>query len=147
MDCRFEEKNGEISIEQLKACGDELYEADFLIFNTHSWPKRSVDFKDYGSDFAAVGPEAAEFIRMELPKVKAVAIDTLSIENIAYGRANGFRTHKAFLDPDRTEHTIRIFEDVNPEPIIGKKLVSAFTSHLRIHGDACICNIVVEIED
>lgn len=147
VNCPFEEKNGEISVEQLKACGDELYEADFLIFNTDSWPKRSVDFKDYGSDFAAVGPEAAEFIRMELPKVKAVAIDTLSIENIANGRGNGFRTHKAFLDPDRSDHTVRIFEDINPEPIIGKKILSAFTAPLRIHGDACICNIVCEIED
>ena len=88
-----------------------------------------------------------EFIRLQLPKVKAVAIDTLSIENIAHGRENGFRTHKAFLNPELSDHTIRIFEDVNPEPIIGKKLLSAFTAPLRIHGDACICNIVVEIED
>lgn len=112
-------------------------EADLIIFNTNSWPKRPVDFADYGSDFAALsGPSAAEWMRMNLPRLKAVAIDTLSIENIAIGKTNGFRTHKAFLDPARTDHTIRIYEDVNPGPLVGKKLLRAFCSPLRIHADA-----------
>ena len=131
----------------LEKLGDELYEADLIIFNTNSWPKRPVDFKDYGSDFAAVGAECAEWMRMNLPKLKAVAIDTLSIENIAIGKENGFRTHKAFLDPARTDHTIRIYEDVNPGPIAGKKLLRAFCTPLRINADACICNIICEIAD
>lgn len=148
VDCPATKDNDLITVEHLKACGDELYEADFLIFNTHYWEKRSVDFDDYANDFPAVGAEAAEFIRTELPKVKAVGIDTLSIENIAMGRENGFRTHKAFLNPDLPNDTICIFEDVNPEPIIGKKLLRACTVPLRIVGrDASICNIVVEIDE
>ena len=146
VDCPFNEKNGLITIDMLKAIGDELYMADMLIFNTHSWPKRKIDFSEYGSDFPAVGAEAAEWIRKELPKIKAVAIDTLSIENIALGKENGFRTHKAFLDPAKSDHTIRIYEDVNPEPLLGKKLLRAFSTPLRIHADACICNIICEIE-
>lgn len=146
IDCPFKEKNGLITIDMIKAYGDEVYEADFLIFNTNSWPMRSVDFKEYGSDFAAVSAEAAEWIRAELPKVKAVAIDTLSIENIAIGKENGFRTHKAFLDPSKSDHTIRIYEDVNPEPLVGKKVLRAFSSPLRIAADACICNIICEVE-
>ena len=86
-------------------------------------------------------------MRMNLPKLKAVAIDTLSIENIAIGKQNGFRTHKAFLDPARTDHTIRIYEDVNPGPVVGKKILKAFCSPLRINADACVCNVVCEIED
>lgn len=147
LDCPFEEKNGLITVEMLKKLGDELYEADLIIFNTNSWPKRPVDFEDYGTDFAAVGADCAEWMRMNLPKLKAVAIDTLSIENIAIGKQNGFRTHKAYLDPARTDHTIRIYEDVNPGPLVGKKVLRAFCTPLRINADACICNIICEVED
>lgn len=148
IDVQPDEKNYLIGVDDLKAAGPELEQADFLIFDTHSWPKRDVDFDDYANDFPAVGPEAAEFIRMELPRVKGVAIDTLSIENIALGKTNGFRTHKAFLDPARTEHTVCVYEDVNPEPLEGKRLLSACCVPLRIKGrDASVCNVVVEVED
>lgn len=136
-----------ISVDDIKKYGDEIYEADFLIFNTNTYPKRPIDFKDYGTDFAAVSKEAALFIRNELPNVKAVAIDTLSIENIGIGKENGFATHRTFLNPALPNHTLLIYEDINPAPIVGKKLLGAFCSPLRIHGDGCICNIIVEIED
>ena len=138
-----------ISIEDLKALGDELYEADALFFNTGYWKYRDEDFMKYATGFAAVSPEAAAFIRKELPKIKAVAIDTLSIENTGkdYGVANGFKTHRTFLNPELSDHTILIYEDINPQPIIGKKLLKAFCTPCRIRGDATICNIFCEIED
>lgn len=136
-----------ITIEDIKANGDEIYEADALFFNTHYWPNRATDFMTYANNFPAVSPEAAEWIRHELPKVKAVGIDTMSIENIANGKVNGFRTHKAFLNPELPNHTILVYEDINPEPLIGKKLLKAYCSPIRIKGDATICNIIVEIED
>ena len=105
----------------LKKLGDELYEADFIIFNTNSWPKRPVNFEDYGTDFAAVGAECAEWMRMNLPKLKAVAIDTLSIENIAIGKQNGFRTHKAFLDPARTDPHDTHLRGREPRPRRGQE--------------------------
>ncbi len=136
-----------ITIEDIKAHGDEIYEADALFFNTNYWPHRGSDFMTYANNFPAVSPEAAEWIRVELPKIKAVGIDTMSIENIANGQKNGFRTHKAFLNPDLPNHTILVYEDINPEPIIGKKLLKAYCSPIRIRGDATICNIIVEIEE
>lgn len=141
------EKNYEISVEDLKAIGDELYEADALFFNTGYWQFRDKDFMTYATGFPAVGPEAAKFIRTELPKVKAVAIDTLSIEVIANGKGNGFATHTTFLDPALSDHTVRIYEDINPEPIIGKKMLKAFCTPLRVRGDAANVNIFCEIED
>lgn len=136
-----------ITVDDIKKYGDEIYEADAFFFNTHYWEKRSSDFMAYATGFAAVSPEAAEFIRTELPNIKAVGIDTLSIENIAKGKLNGFKTHRTFLDPAKAKNTVRIYEDINPEPIIGKKLLMAFCSPIRIRGDATICNIIVEIED
>ena len=141
-----QEKDYLITIDDIKKY-EGLDEADILIFNTGSYKKRSVDFMDYATGFPAVSPEAAEYIRESLPNVMAVAIDTLSIENIPLGMNNGFRTHKAFLDPAKPNGTILVYEDVNVAPIIGKKLVSACCTPLRIVGkDGSNCNLVVEVE-
>lgn len=148
LDVEAKKENDLITIEQLQEYGEELYQADLLIFNTHYYKKRDQNFMEYANGFAAVGAEAAEFIRNELPNVKAVAIDTLSIENIAVGKTNGFRTHKAFLDPDRPNHTILVYEDINIAPLIGKKIVSACCTPLRIVGrDASICNLVAAVQE
>ncbi len=136
-----------ITVEDFKAAGDEIYKADAFFFNTHSWPKRSANFMDYATGFAALSPEAALWIRTELPKVKAVGIDTLSIENIGNGKMDGFKTHRTLLNPALPNHTLLVYEDINPEPIIGKKLKMAFCSPIRIRGDATICNIIFEVED
>jgi len=147
LDCHCEPQEL-ITIDQLTAYGQELVEADFLIFNTGYWRFRETDFTTYSTTFPALSPEAAEYVRTRLPKCKAVAIDTLSIENISQGLENGFRTHKAFLDPGRFPGpTLLIYEDVNPQPIIGQKLKSAFTAPLRlVKHEASVVNIVVEIE-
>lgn len=134
------------TVDRLKSFSPEIYKADLLIFNTHSYLKRDTDFMDYATDFATLSYETAEFIRESLPNVKAVAIDTLSIENFSFGKENGYRTHKAFLDPSRENDTILIYEDINPAPIVGKKLLSACCTPLRIiGGDASICNLIVAI--
>src|SRR5690625_1702726 len=136
-----------IEIEHLKKYAD-LEKADILIFNTGYWKYRDTDFTKYSNDFPAVSPEAAEYIRTQLPNCKAVAIDTLSIENLNEAPDNGFFVHHAFLDHKKyDEPTMLIYEDINPEPLIGKKLKSAFATPLRIKGhDASVVNVVVEIE-
>lgn len=136
-----------ITVQTLKEY-EELYIADILIFNTGYFQYRETNFEKYANNFPAVSPEAAEFIRKELPNCKAVAIDTLSIENLNEAKSNGYFVHHAFLDHERyTEPTMLIYEDINPAPLIGKKLISAFTAPLRIKNrDASIVNIVVEIE-
>ena len=138
-----------IGVDEIRQAGGQaLYEADILFFNTGHWRFRAENFERYCTDFPALSPEGAEFIRAELPKVKAVAIDTLSIENMGIGATNGFATHHALLNPKRySQRTILVYEDYNPQPIMDKKLVSAFTAPLRLKGiDATVVNIVVEIE-
>lgn len=142
------EPNHLITIEEIqKSGGNALAQADIILFNTGQWKFRDKDFKRYCKEFPALSPEAAEFIRVKLPKVKAVAIDTLSIENLERGAQDGYRTHNALLNQEKyTERTILIYEDYNPEPIIDKKLMTAFATPLRIkEGDASLINIVVEI--
>lgn len=142
------EPNHLVSMEELMVAGDALYESDILFFNTGNAKFRSADWDKYRDNFPSVSPEVAEFVRQKLPKVKAVAIDTLSIENIANGKLDGFRTHNAFLNPFKfPQRTILIYEDYNTAPIEGKKMISAFSAPLRIvDKDASVVNIVVEIE-
>ncbi|MDR1242144.1 MAG: cyclase family protein [Deltaproteobacteria bacterium] len=146
----FWEPNHMVTIEEIKTLGgNALYQADILFFNTGHWKFRENEFAVYCADFPSVSPEAAEFIRTDLPGVKAVAIDTLSIENMKVGATNGFRTHNAFLNPDRfPQRTLLIYEDYNPQPLLGKTLLSSFTAPLRLRGtDGAVVNIVVEIEN
>jgi arylformamidase len=143
------EPNHLITIDELKKIGGEaLYEADIIFFNSGNWKFREKDFGKYAKNFPAVSPEAAEYIRTELLNVKAVAIDAISIENLGLGSENGYRTHNAFLNQVKFhERTILIYEDYNPEPMIDKKLISAFATPLRIKNkDASVINIVVETE-
>ena len=145
-DIPVEEKNALISVEQLKKYGGALYRADLLIFNTHYYLKRGSNFMDYAEGFPALSPEAAEFIREELPLVKAVAIDTLSIEHLSFGKDNGYRTHKALLDPNRNHSTKLIYEDINPAPLVGRIIKRAFCTPVRVKGgDAAVCNLVAEV--
>ena len=137
-----------VTLEHLEKYGDALFEADILIFNTGYWKLRNQNFKEYSNNFPAVSPEAAAYIRTQLPKCKAVAIDTLSIENLTEAADNGYFVHHAFPDDEKySEPTMLIYEDINPEPLIGKTLKSAFSAPLRIKGhDASVVNLIVETE-
>lgn len=141
--------NALISVEELEKYGEELHEADFLILNTGHYKYRGSDIEKYANNFPAVSPEAAVYMRTQLPNCKAVAIDTLSIENLTEAKDNGYAVHHAYLDHEKySEPTMLIYEDINPEPLIGKKLVSAFTAPLRIKDhDASIVNVIVEVEE
>ena len=87
----------------------------------------------------------SRYIREKLPKVKAVAIDTLSIENLAIGATNGYATHNTLLE-DRGCLPCMIYEDYDPSRIVGRKLKRAFTTPLRLKGrEATPVNIVVEV--
>lgn len=138
---------GLIGVSDLRTAGDRLYEADALFLNTGYWQHRERDFRYYSTDFPALSPEAALFIRGELPRVKMVAIDTLSIENLSLGKENGYRTHRALLNPDPdTNRIVVIIEDYNPEPVIGREMKSAAAVPLRIRGcDATPINVFVEV--
>jgi kynurenine formamidase len=146
----FWEPDHSVGIEEIRRLGgDRLKEADILFFNTGHWKFRTDDFPEYSRNFPSLSPEAAEYIRTELPALKAVAIDTLSIEDMKLGATNGFRTHNAFLNPERfMQRTVLIYEDYNPQPLLGKTLLSAFTAPLRLRdADGTVVNLVVEIEN
>ena len=134
-----------IQLEHLSACGDELHEADILLFYTGYGDLRD-NGEMYVDDFPSVSEEAARFIRTALLNVKAVAIDTLSIESATLGPEEDFKIHKTFLD-GRLFNTrpLLVYEDVNVGRIADQNIKRIYAFPLRLKGlDASPVTIVAE---
>jgi arylformamidase len=144
---RFLKKSELLSTHDLKQYGSAIYSADLLLIYTGYCHHRS-DSTVYLDDFPAVSESAARFIRTELIKVKAVAIDTLSIESSTFGAVENFKVHKTFLDGDLYEtRPLLIFEDVNIGIVADKKIKRIYAFPLRLRGlEASPVNIVAEID-
>lgn len=140
-------KGGLITAEDLKSAGAALYEADILLLCTGYYGLRS-DQTAYADDFPALSKEAAKLIRVELLNVKAVAIDTLSIESCIQGPKYDFVVHKTLLDGDLfSTRPLLIYEDVNLGIILNHHIDRIFAFPLRLVGlDASPVSIVAEVK-
>lgn len=127
--------------------GSAVHEADLLIFCTGFYNLRG-NAAIYANDFPALSPQAAKLIRTELLNVKAVAIDTLSIESCVLGPKNNFPVHKSLLDGDLfPQRPVLVFEDVNPAPILGKVVERIYAFPLRLVGlDGSPVTMVAEVK-
>jgi len=135
-----------LTVEDLQAYGRDLYSADILMIYTGYGDLRD-QAAVYVDDFPAVSAEAAKFIRTELLSVKAVAIDTLSIESATQASKHNFKVHKTFLDGNlyRTRPLL-IYEDVNLGIMVGKNIVHIYAFPLRLKGlEASPVTMVAEI--
>jgi kynurenine formamidase len=144
---RFLKKSELLSTHDLKKHGGEIYSADLLLFYTGYCHHRG-DSTVYLDDFPAVSEAAARFIRTELINVKAVAIDTLSIESSTSGPAENFKVHKTLLDGNLYEtRPLLIYEDVNIGIIADKKIKRIYAFPLRLRGlEASPVNMVAETD-
>ncbi len=133
--------------EDLKMAGTALFEADILFLCSGYYALRQ-DPVVYTDDFPSLTWEAARMMRSELPKLKAVAIDTLSIESCVLGHKEDFRVHKALLAGDLyPQRPILIYEDVNFAPILNRSIRRIFAFPLRLVGlDGSPVNIVAEVK-
>ncbi len=136
-----------LSIDDLKTHGDNIYAADVLLFYTGYCHKRD-NTSVYADDFPALSESAARFIRTELLNVKAVAIDTLSIESATGGAAENFKVHKTLLDGDLYKtRPLLIYEDVNIGIVADKTIQRIYAFPIRLKGlEASPVNIIAEID-
>ncbi len=135
-----------IEIEDLKQYNQKLYAADILFFYTGYCNLRNKP-ELYVDDFPSISEETAKFIRSELLNVKAIAIDTSSIESATLAPKTGHIVHKTLLDGD-LYHTrpLLIYEDVNIGEILDKDIKRIYAFPLRLTGlDASPVNIVAEV--
>jgi arylformamidase len=130
----------------LESCGGRLKRCDILLICTGYWKLRE-EAEKYCEDFPALSEEAARFIRLELPRLKAVAIDTLSIESPIQGPKTDFKVHKTLLSGELHEtRPVLVYEDINLGKLIGRKIRSIYAFPLRLRGlDASPVNMVAEI--
>ncbi|GAK04581.1 metal-dependent hydrolase [Geomicrobium sp. JCM 19037] len=63
-------ENEYITVDMLKAAGEQLERSDMLIFNTGYWKYCNEDFVKYSNGFPALSVEATQFIRTSLPVCK-----------------------------------------------------------------------------
>jgi len=139
-------KGGFFQLHDMEACGASLYEADILLLCTGYHALR-YDRAVYMDDFPALSVEAARLIRTELLNVKAVAIDTLSIESCRLGPQKNFTVHKTLLDSNiYSTRPVLIFEDVDMGPILTRQIKRIYAFPLRLTGlDASPVSIVAEV--
>jgi len=132
--------------EDIEAYGSFLYEADILLLCTGYHALR-IDHDVYMDDFPTLSVEAAKLIRTKLLNIKAVAIDTISIESCRLGPQHNFPVHKTMLNSKlyRTRPVL-IFEDVNIGSILMRQITRIFAFPLRLTGlDASPVSIVAEV--
>ncbi len=139
-------KGGFIQLEDLKAYGPSLYEADILLICTGYYSLRN-DRNVYMDDFPSLSVEAARLIREELLNVKAIAIDSLSVESCTLGPQQDYIIHKTLLASNTyTSRPVLIFEDVNIGAILERKIIRILAFPVRLVGlEAAPIPIVAEV--
>lgn len=137
-----------IQLEHLNAFEDALYQADILMFCT-DYCRLRAQADLYSDDFPSVSRGAAEFIRTQLTNLKAVAIDTLSIESATLGPQEDFKIHKTFLDSQLYDtKPLLVYEDVNVGRIVDRSVRAIYAFPLRLKGlDASPVTMVAEIAE
>lgn len=108
-----------------------LQEADLLMLYTGFADLRSEDPAAFIDDFPCFAKDAALYLRKECPKLKAVAMDMLSVDSCVSGAAEGFPAHHSFLErnQENPERTLILFEDVNT-----KKMYEAGVQPKRVYA-------------
>ncbi len=100
----------------------------------------------YCGDFPALSQEAAIYLRDSYKNLKAIGIDTMSIDPID-GESIGFPAHHALLDSrGRTNTSLLVFENVDLTKIRGKNIEMVYAFPLRFVGlDASPVAMVAQI--
>lgn len=113
-------KKGErITLSDLLPHDSRIKECDILLFYSGYADLRSEDPAAFINDFPCIREDAARYLRKECPKLKAIAMDFLSVDSSVTGVEEGFPAHHALLDKDQEnpERTLLIFEDINTKKL------------------------------
>ncbi len=110
---------------------------------------RDTDPRAYVADFPAFSLDAARYLRMNFPGLKAIAIDVISVESSVEGPKNGFPVHRTFLDTleGNNPRTLLLYEDVNLKKLAAVKtpIRAIYAFPIRWEGaEAAPVNMVAE---
>jgi arylformamidase len=94
---------------------NDISKADILCAYTGYSDFRNEAPEEFVDNFPAFSGEAANYLRENFPKLKALALDVLSVDSPTLGPKNNFPAHRALLDykNSKNQNPIVIYEDVN----------------------------------
>lgn len=124
------EKGEPMTLEDVLAYEKALQQSDILLLYSGYSKYRETEPEHFMDDFPYIDPKLAKYLRKSCPKLKAVALDTLSVDSSVLGGKLGFPAHHALLDhnAENPERTIRIFEDVNVSKLLHAEKIRAICS-------------------
>lgn len=136
-----------ISLEEVRRVPG-IDSADLLMFHTGFGALRYKDPVAYRFLFPGLDQSLAVFIRENLPSVKAILIDFLSVDTLIEGYRLKFPVHKALLSSETSQkRPVLIIEDVNLEPLVGKTVEKVFAVPVRIKdADGAPVSVIAEFE-
>lgn len=132
------EKGGRITKADLEPHEEQIARCDILLVYTGYADLRAANPAAFIDDFPCWGADAGAYLRKRFPKLKAIAMDVLSVDSATTGLAEGFPAHHAILDEDAAhpERTLLIFEDVNTKALYeaGRPAKAIYAFPLRFAG-------------
>ncbi len=116
---------------------------DMLLLRTGFHQHRGQDV--YWCNNPAISPHLADEIRRNLPAVRALGVDLISVSSLAH-RSLGRETHKAFLVHDRP---VLLIEDMDLSAIqTGDVIRQVVAAPLRVAGaDGAPCTVLASLAD
>ncbi|HCZ06832.1 MAG: hypothetical protein PWP37_1223 [Thermotogota bacterium] len=134
------------TLEDLK--GIDLDGVDLIMFRSHFAKLRKIDAAAYRFLFPGISEDLARFLREEVPSLKAIMLDFLSADPLVEGIREGHVAHLWLLSNRFSKkRPIIIFEDVNLEPIVGKKVKRIIALPVRFKGlDGAPVSVLAEVE-
>jgi len=126
----------------------DLSNADALLVRTGFDALRESDRAAYRVLYPGFTLETARYLR-GLPRLRAIAMDFLSVDGYVSGHRSGFAVHHALLDAGASPRPPPLLvEDVNLAPLVARRLRRLFALPIRFRGaEAAPVSVVAEVED
>jgi arylformamidase len=130
-------KAGErITLTDIRNNRENIAECDILLIYTGYSKQRATNPTAYVTDFPSIAPDAAYYLRRSFPKLKAIALDVISVDDSVTAAAEGFPAHHALLEKNSRyqERTLLLYEDVNIAPLLNTQVKTICAFPVRWEG-------------
>lgn len=121
-------KQGErITLNDIKEQQEKIAQSDIVLIYTGYCDIREEDPEAYINGFPSIAPDAAKYLREEFLNLKAIALDSISVDDGMTAGKEGFPTHHSFLETSEkmSQRTLLLYEDVNVKRLLGAEKIQA----------------------
>lgn len=133
-----------ITLEDVLPHGDKIKSVRLLLFHSGFSKLRRVDASTYQGEGPCIHPDVARWLVENCPQLMCIGVDFISIGSPCNALATD--THQWLLGC-RTNKFITAIEDMDMEPLVGKKINFIALGPLRIVGaDSGQVSIIADLE-